>query len=74
MAKKILLRRLKKKGTQKLHDDNMKTVTEVPNLHFININLQENNIWVLLGKTFKNWSHDAAWSAPRCGEVNHHLT
>jgi len=42
-------------------------------LQFININLQENSIWMLLGQISENWSHDAAWPTPRCGEVDHHL-
>jgi len=28
---------------------------------------------MLLGQISENWSHDAAWPTPRCGEVDHHL-
>ncbi len=41
--------------------------------HFININLEKYQGWVLLAQFNKNWRHNTAWSTPGGCEIHHNL-
>lgn len=67
-------------GSTPLRQNFAKSVTErrkmkmlKPYLHFVNINLEENEVGVLLAQLHKDGSDNLAWSAPGGGEVHNNL-